>query len=105
MYARMMPLLPMSVLLLACGEPTQLTRPVPVKAEIPAHLRACADKSGTDPTKFQTRGDLLIGYGDERTLRMEVQECAREIIRLVDFQNKSSGLTEPEPPKLGGERE
>lgn len=65
---------------------------MPVKVEIPPHLRACADERGTDPTAFQTRGDLMIGYGNERTLRMEVQECAREIIRLVDFQNANAGL-------------
>ena len=69
---------------MACGGPVQLTKPLPVKVELPPNLRACADKD-TDPSKFQTRGDLLIGYGDERTLRMETQECVREIVRLIDF--------------------
>jgi hypothetical protein len=45
----------------------------------------------------------MIGYGNERSLRMEVQECAREIVRLVDVQNASAGLTEP--PKVGSGRE
>ena len=49
----------------------QLAKPVPVKMELPPNLRVCADKQDTDPSKFQTRGDLLIGYGDERTLGME----------------------------------
>lgn len=89
--------------LLACGGPVQLTKPVPVKVELPPNLRACADKQDTDPSKLQTRGDLLIGYGDERTLRMETQECVREIVRLIDFQNTGAGLTEP--PKVGGNGE
>ena len=100
MRARTMLLLPMSLLLLACGGPVQLTKPVPVKAEIPPHLRACADQAGTDPTTFRTRGDLMIGYGNERSLRMETQECVREIVRLLDFQNDAAV-----EPKVGSGRE
>jgi hypothetical protein len=60
------------------------------------------DKHGINPSKFQTRGDLLIGYGDERILRVETQECVRQIMRLIDFQNAGVGL--PEPFNVGGNR-
>jgi len=72
------------------------------KVGLPPNLRSCTDKPGTDPTKFQTRGDLLIGYGEERTLRVKTQECVREIMRLIDFQNAGAGL--PEPSNVGGNR-
>jgi hypothetical protein len=41
----------MSLLLCACGDggPLTLTKPVPVKVELPEHIRQCADQSGTDP--------------------------------------------------------
>jgi hypothetical protein len=32
---------------------------------------------------------------NERSLRIEVQECVREIVRLVDYQNATVGLGEP----------
>lgn len=76
-----------------------MTRPVPVKVELPPHLRACADRPGTDPETFRTKGDLMSGYGNERSLRIEVQECVREIVRLVDYQNATAGLGEPPPVK------
>jgi hypothetical protein len=70
--------------------------------ELPPKLLSCTDKLGMDPTKFLTRGDLLIGYGDERTLRVETQKCVREIMRLIDLQNAGAGL--PEPFNVGGNR-
>lgn len=70
-----------------------VTRPAPVKVEIPEHLRQCAEQEGTDPGAFRTRGDLLGGYGDERALRIETQNCHRETIRLVDVQNKAAEET------------
>lgn len=100
MLARAMPLMLMSFLLCACGDrPVQLTRPVPVKVELPPNLRGCADQAGTDPTTFRTRGDVMLGYGNERTLRLEVQDCLRETIRLVDFQNENAGA----PVKAAGD--
>jgi hypothetical protein len=51
----------------------------------------------TEPTTFATVGDLLVGYGVERTGRLEVSACHREIVRLIDVHNKQMSTG-----KLGG---
>jgi hypothetical protein len=58
--------------------------------EIPENLRQCAERGGTDPATFQTRGDLLAGYGAERAHREELQDCHRETVRLIDVQNRQA---------------
>jgi hypothetical protein len=51
----------------------------------------------TEPTTFATVGDLLVGYGVERTARLEVSACHRETVRLIDVHNKQMSTG-----KLGG---
>ena len=56
---------------------------------LPPNLRQCDEAvATTEPTAFATVGDLLVGYGVERTGRLEVSACHRETIRLIDLRHK-----------------
>ena len=89
-----------SVLLCSCSSETVLSRPVRLPVEIPENLRQCAERAGTDPSTFQTRGDLLAGYGAEQARADELQDCHRETIRLVDVHNRQATT----PPAAAGEK-
>ena len=81
-----------SCLLCSCSpDPAVLSRPVRLPIEIPENLRQCAERDGTDPSTFRTRGDLLAGYGAERAQREELQDCHRETVRLIDVHNQQAG--------------
>jgi hypothetical protein len=87
-----------SVMLSGCLETFAPTRPVGVPLSLPPNLRQCDEAvATTEPTTFATVGDLLVGYGVERTGRLEVSACHRETVRLIDVHNEQMSTG-----KLGG---
>ena len=79
----------LSVTLSGCFETFLPTKPVGVPFNLPPNLRQCeAGKVDTKPETFLSVGDLLNGYGTERTGRLEERECHRETVRLIDVHNE-----------------
>lgn len=79
-----------------------VTKPVGVPFDLPPNLRQCDSGDATDPRALVTVGDLLIGYGIERTGRAAEKACHAETVRLIDIHNKNmtTGKLAPtgEPP-------
>jgi hypothetical protein len=62
---------------------------VGVPFNLPPNLRQCDETvATTDPATFVSVGDLLVGYGVERTGKAEVSACHRETVRLIDVHNE-----------------
>lgn len=55
--------------------------------DLPPNLRQCDSGDTTDPAAFASVGDLLIGYGIERTGRAAEKACHAETVRLIDVHN------------------
>src|SRR5690242_6260659 len=87
-----------SVMLSGCLETFAPTKPVGVPFNLPPNLRQCDETVGTsEPTTFVSVGDLLVGYGVERTGRLEISACHLETVRLINIHNaqmKSGKLAE-----------
>jgi len=77
----------LSVPLSGCFQGLVVTKPVGVTVDLPPNLRQCDSGDTTDPATMISVGDLLIGYGIERTGRAAEKACHREAVRLIDVHN------------------